>query len=391
MDTRSSFPPTRDSNGPPSRQTQVSPAYGELFRSHTPSTSVQSQRPMQNHSSSLSLQAANQRAFNYNNNISVDDDLSIQLNRRALIGNGNSAATSSSSFNPTTQPFQFNPGSQPWANNETGPARYPNLEHYSDAALPATYQARTRSSVATNPSAPTYRLDSGNNPQAYVSPQDPWVNRPSSRDPRTSNQDRRPSVQQYVTQFSPAYYPNQYQISGYPSQYQTTFAEAFAQNLRNPMIPGYGLSSMQGAAFPVIANAPILPAKDQDPGKGMRSLVLDEFRMGTTKGNKRWELKDIYNFVVEFSGDQHGSRFIQQKLESANSDEKEQLFREIEPNAVQLMKDVFGNYVIQKLFEHGNQVQKKVLAERMKGKVVDLSLQVYGCRVVQKVCKSFGW
>src|ERR1700761_4539660 len=95
--------------------------------------------------------------------------------------------------------------------------------------------------------------------------------------------------------------------------------------------------------------------------------------------------QDIYNHIVEFSGDQHGSRFIQQKLETANSDEKDQVFREIEPNAIQLMKDVFGNYVIQKFFEHGSQVQKKVLASVMKGKVVDLSLQMYACRVVQKV------
>ncbi len=86
-----------------------------------------------------------------------------------------------------------------------------------------------------------------------------------------------------------------------------------------------------------------------------------------------------------FSGDQHGSRFIQQKLETANSDEKDQVFREIEPNAVQLMKDVFGNYVIQKFFEHGSQVQKKILASLMTGKVVDLSMQMYACRVVQKV------
>jgi len=91
---------------------------------------------------------------------------------------------------------------------------------------------------------------------------------------------------------------------------------------------------------------------------------------------------------VEFSGDQHGSRFIQLKLESANSDEKEQVFREIEQDAIQLMKDVFGNYVIQKFFEHGNQVQKKLLAEKMKGKMISLSLQTYACRVVQKVCVS---
>lgn len=88
---------------------------------------------------------------------------------------------------------------------------------------------------------------------------------------------------------------------------------------------------------------------------------------------------------MEFSGDQHGSRFIQLKLESANSDEKERVFRELQPNALQLMTDVFGNYVIQKFFEHGDQTQKKILATKMKGQVRQLSVQMYGCRVVQKV------
>ena len=95
--------------------------------------------------------------------------------------------------------------------------------------------------------------------------------------------------------------------------------------------------------------------------------------------------KDIVGNIVEFSGDQHGSRFIQQKLETANSEEKQLVFDEILPNALQLMTDVFGNYVIQKFFEHGNQIQKQILAKQMEGHVLSLSLQMYGCRVVQKV------
>lgn len=141
--------------------------------------------------------------------------------------------------------------------------------------------------------------------------------------------------------------------------------------------------------------------REHDPTQVVRSPLLEEFR-ANSKGNKRYELKvgsstsldrgpsltaiqDIYNHVVEFSGDQHGSRFIQQKLETANSDEKEQVFREIQPNCLQLMTDVFGNYVVQKLFEHGNQSQKKILANQMRGHVLALSTQMYGCRVVQKV------
>lgn len=126
-----------------------------------------------------------------------------------------------------------------------------------------------------------------------------------------------------------------------------------------------------------------MPPREQPQVQVMRSPLLEEFRMGN-KTNKRYELRDIFNHVVEFSGDQVGSRFIQQKLETANSDEKEQIFKEIQPNSLQLMTDIYGNYVIQKLFEYGNQSQKKMLANHMKGHVLTLSTQSFGCRVVQK-------
>ncbi|KAG9285435.1 hypothetical protein G9A89_010910 [Geosiphon pyriformis] len=124
-----------------------------------------------------------------------------------------------------------------------------------------------------------------------------------------------------------------------------------------------------------------LSSSISDPGHGMRSPLLEEFR---NNKNKKYELRDIVGNIVEFSGDQHGSRFIQQKLETANSDEKQLVFDEILPNALQLMTDVFGNYVIQKFFEHGNQMQKTILAKQMEGHVLSLALQMYGCRVVQK-------
>ncbi|KAI5122952.1 hypothetical protein M0805_006833 [Coniferiporia weirii] len=120
----------------------------------------------------------------------------------------------------------------------------------------------------------------------------------------------------------------------------------------------------------------------ESPSITLRSPLLDEFRANKAR---KWELKDIFGYVVEFSGDQHGSRFIQQKLETASSEEKQIIFDEIVPSAaLQLIQDVFGNYVIQKLFEHGTQVQKTVLASTMEGHILTLSLQMYGCRVVQK-------
>jgi mRNA-binding protein PUF3 len=148
------------------------------------------------------------------------------------------------------------------------------------------------------------------------------------------------------------------------------------------MAPSLG---MMPGMYPGMVEPPRGP-REQD-SLTMQSALLVDFK-ASSKGNKRWELKDIFGYVVEFSGDQHGSRFIQQKLETANSDEKQMVFKELLPDVIQLMRDVFGNYVIQKFFEHGDQGQKKMIANKMKGQVVELSLQMYGCRVVQKVWKT---
>ena len=56
--------------------------------------------------------------------------------------------------------------------------------------------------------------------------------------------------------------------------------------------------------------------------------------------------------MLNCSVDQHGSRFIQQKLENCNVEEKECVFKEVLPHAPKLMTDVFGNYVIQKVCYH---------------------------------------
>lgn len=123
-------------------------------------------------------------------------------------------------------------------------------------------------------------------------------------------------------------------------------------------------------------------AAPQYPGHTTRSPLLEDFRQNYK--TRQYELGDIYGHIVEFSGDPHGSRLIQQQLEVATGEEKEQVFREVIGEARQLMTDLFGNYVIQKMFEHGSQSQKKALANTMKGHVLALSTQMYGCRVVQK-------
>lgn len=111
------------------------------------------------------------------------------------------------------------------------------------------------------------------------------------------------------------------------------------------------------------------------------ATLLEDFRNNKLK---KLELVDIHGHVVEFSSDQHGSRFIQQKLENASMLERNQVFMELLPQSLSLMTDVFGNYVIQKYFEFGTTEQKTQLAKVIQGHVLSLSLQMYGCRVVQK-------
>ncbi|XP_038828473.1 pumilio homolog 1-like isoform X4 [Salvelinus namaycush] len=142
-----------------------------------------------------------------------------------------------------------------------------------------------------------------------------------------------------------------------------------------------------------------------------RSRLLEDFR------NNRYpnlQLREIAGHIMEFSQDQHGSRFIQLKLERASSAERQLVFSEILQAAYQLMVDVFGNYVIQKFFEsemvreldghvlkcvkdqNGNHVVQKCIEcvqphalhfiiDAFKGQVFVLSTHPYGCRVIQRI------
>ncbi|KAJ7582685.1 armadillo-type protein [Mycena floridula] len=138
---------------------------------------------------------------------------------------------------------------------------------------------------------------------------------------------------------------------------------------------------MYGHALPGVSY-PSTISHIRPEGEGPRSRLLDEFRANRAR---KWELRDVWHHVVEFSSDQHGSRFIQQKIETATPDEKQRAFEEIVPNAIlPLIQNVFGNYVIQKLFEHGTSLQKAILANALEGHALMFSLHVYGCRVIQK-------
>ncbi|KAI3397670.1 hypothetical protein diail_10439 [Diaporthe ilicicola] len=128
------------------------------------------------------------------------------------------------------------------------------------------------------------------------------------------------------------------------------------------------------------------PGRNQNPYENYKATpqLLEEFKKTSKGANRKWQLRDIFGYVTDFAGDQQGSRFLQEKIPGANSDDKQRVFDEILVNANQMMTDVFGNYIVQKLFEYGTLVQKKLLAAKMQGNVVDLSMNIYGCRCVQE-------
>ncbi|KAF4628065.1 hypothetical protein G7Y89_g10086 [Cudoniella acicularis] len=371
---------SRDGSMPPSRASDTGlngsgmPYGGHGFGSiggHTPSSSIHSQRPSFSGPSASFPSQANGSRYN---DASTQGDIDLNEKLAAL---GFSENDSSGGLNATYSPnhpkfapqgFTQNGGSALWElpsgpKGLNGHDRFPS-QPFADQNY---FKPHLGDRGSVSPAGSDYRRGFSS-PKYYSAGTPPagtdQIYRPISRGQRIpqgpSELDRRLHI--FAQQ------QNAYMYGGpFQGQYPSHAYDFTPQNFRQGNIPyGYAMPMPPYAAAPVIPTRP----KDQDVGVGVRSPLLEEFR-SNSKSNKRYELKDIYNHVVEFSGDQHGSRFIQQKLETANSDEKEQLFREIQPNALQLMTDVFGNYVIQKLFEHGNQIQKRVLAEQMKNHALE--------------------
>ncbi|CAH0557972.1 unnamed protein product [Brassicogethes aeneus] len=178
------------------------------------------------------------------------------------------------------------------------------------------------------------------------------------------------------------------QLGGLVTSRVLSAAPGAEAKYRNSVAAGLSANAMFGSTnslFTKINSSLTAVPSTLDKGPQGRSRLLEDFR------NNRYpnlQLRDLANHIVEFSQDQHGSRFIQQKLERATTTEKQMVFNEILSAAYNLMTDVFGNYVIQKFFEFGTPEQKTTLAQKVRGHVLPLALQMYGCRVIQKALES---
>ena len=94
-------------------------------------------------------------------------------------------------------------------------------------------------------------------------------------------------------------------------------------------------------------------SRSRNQGYGTHDSLLAEFK--SRKNHRDWTIREICGHVVDFCQDQNGSRFIQQRIEIGDMDEKEIVLQEVLPAVRVLRNDVFGNYVVQKMLDFSDQ------------------------------------
>lgn len=350
----------------PSRQ---SPPFAAA---HTSNNSTHSQRARHSYTSSLQGQSANQQtlvqqamnqqAFGFNNGQGVDE-ASAQLSNDIL-----------SSMSAS---FQLNPNSQTWNHNGA-------TNHASSSSLGGGNVDLANAGLASHNFAPSNRFasnrtDQGSSPSTYAPYVSSWGSRESTS--RTLENDRR-----LHTQFLSQQYAG-YNNHPYPMYTENPVTSTYV-NSEAYMPPRVNVAMVQHYQANSFGQGLGNSYRNQSQPSTYKDAWLNHFVNSLKGHDKKQTLSDVFGHVVVASGDQEASRFIQSKLSTAKSDEKERIFDEIGPNMIRLMKDIYGNYVMQKLIEHGSQAQKARVVEAVKGQIADLSKNTYGCRVVQKIVDS---
>ncbi|KAK3132200.1 hypothetical protein QOZ80_6AG0517380 [Eleusine coracana subsp. coracana] len=100
--------------------------------------------------------------------------------------------------------------------------------------------------------------------------------------------------------------------------------------------------------------------------------------------DKTFRIICIKGQISALCANSHGSRLIQDALETATPEEIIMVYEEIIPYARILTMDAFANYTIHKLLEYGPQFYKRKFISNLIGHVIPLSLHINGCRVIQK-------
>lgn len=214
----------------------------------------------------------NGRIYEQNNAPQTDEgEVSERLERIAL-----ESDLSGSAYHNRTQSFQLKPVSQPWENAQAYQNGFPNGVYGNGTGFERRGSAVDRSSSAGS----TYRTGM-NSPGTFAAPPAPNGNswsRPASQGHRMGPE----AVQQA---------PSQQFLQQYPaSLYQQVFYHPDFQhyyNFRQGPMTGYPPSI---PAFLGPGGVPLPMARDQDPGRGVRSVLLEEFR-SSSRSASRYELR----------------------------------------------------------------------------------------------------
>jgi mRNA-binding protein PUF3 len=294
---------SRDGSMPPSRASDSGlsanglafansgPSFGSI--GHTPNSSIHSQRP--SFSGSYPSQTNGSRYTDMS-----ESELREKFSAFGFGGDGEPGNASQISNGPSYSPshpnyaqhssgYQLNGGLAMWNDASNGTKGYNNYENFSNQ--PFADQAYfnkggrfERSSVS--PAGSDYRrgLHSPKYYSAAGTPPSEQIYRPGSRGPRMpqgpSELDRRLQHVQYAQQQS---YFQHFQ-GHYPTHGTYDYP---AHHFRQNSTP-YGYVPVP--VYPSAQVVPTRPAKDQDVGVGVRSVLLEEFR-SNSKSNKRYELK----------------------------------------------------------------------------------------------------
>lgn len=101
-------------------------------------------------------------------------------------------------------------------------------------------------------------------------------------------------------------------------------------------------------------------------------------------------LAGLRGFMYHVARDQHGCRFLQQRLDDGKR-EVDLIFAGVSRHAAQLMVDPFGNYLMQKLLAVCDAGQRMALVHTLTAApfvLVRISMNVHGTRAVQKLIES---
>lgn len=293
---------SRDGSMPPSRASDSGlsangltfgnggPNFGSI--GHTPNSSIHSQRP--SFSGSYPSQTNGSR-YNDQSESELREKFSsfgfggdVETGSTTQVNNAISYSPSHSNYTQDKSSYQLNGGPAMWNEASNAGKSYNNYESFANQPFAdQTYFNNKGGRFERNSASPAgsdYRrgLHSPKYYSAAGTPPTEQIYRPGSRGPPRMAQG--PELDRRLQHVHYAQQQNYFQFQG---QYPAHTYDYPTQHFRQGSAPyGYMPVSVYQSAQVV----PTRPAKDQDVGVGVRSVLLEEFR-SNSKCSKRYELK----------------------------------------------------------------------------------------------------